>query len=83
LFTAFVSDRLEALAFEPGELDAVRGVGDLEVEDGPDEGEAAGLAGEPADHLGAAFDLAERQQDEGFEIATASHVEALTIATAM
>jgi hypothetical protein len=35
-------------------------VGDGEVEHGPDEREAAGLAGEAADHLGAAFDLAER-----------------------
>jgi hypothetical protein len=43
-----------------GELDAVGGVGDVEVEDGPDEGQAAGLAGEAADHFGAAFDLAER-----------------------
>jgi hypothetical protein len=55
-----VSDPVEALAFELGELDAVGGVGDVEVEDGPDEGEAAGLAGEAADQLGAAFDLAER-----------------------
>ena len=30
------------------------------VEHGPDEREAAGLAGEAADHLGAAFDLGER-----------------------
>jgi len=35
-------------------------VGDEEVEDGPDEGEAAFLAGEPAHHLGSPFDLAER-----------------------
>jgi hypothetical protein len=56
----FVSDRLEALALELGEFDAVGGVGDVEVEDGPDEGEAAGLAGEPADQLGAALGLAER-----------------------
>jgi hypothetical protein len=48
------------LAFELAESDAVLGVGDGEVEDGPDEGEAAGLAGEAADHLGAAFDLGER-----------------------
>src|SRR4051794_16888768 len=33
---------------------------DVEVKDRPDECEAAGLAREPADHLGAAFDLAER-----------------------
>jgi hypothetical protein len=48
---------LEVLAFELGELDAVGGVADVEVEDGPDEGEAAGLAGEAADHLGAPLDL--------------------------
>jgi hypothetical protein len=35
-------------------------VGDVEVKDSPDEREAAGLAGEAADHLGAAFDLGER-----------------------
>jgi hypothetical protein len=35
-------------------------VGDVEVERGPDEREAAGLAGEAADHLGAPFDLGER-----------------------
>jgi hypothetical protein len=36
------------LAFELAESDAVLGVGDVEVEDGPDEGEAAGLAGAAA-----------------------------------
>jgi hypothetical protein len=56
---SFVSDPLEALAFEFAEPDAVGGVGDVEVEHGPDEGEATGLAGEAADHLGAAFDLAQ------------------------
>src|SRR4051794_3425646 len=60
LVVSFVSGSLELLAFELGELDAVSGVADVEVEDRPDEGEAAGLAGEAADHLGAAFDLAER-----------------------
>src|SRR5207302_9573040 len=50
---------LEALALELGELDAVGGVADVEVKDGPDEGETAGLAREPADDLGAALDLAE------------------------
>src|SRR5215218_6765472 len=57
---AFISDPLEALAVELAEPDAVGLVGDVEVEDGPDEREAAGLAGEPADHLRASFDLAER-----------------------
>jgi hypothetical protein len=33
------------LVFELAELDAVLGVGDVEVEDGPDEHVAAGLAG--------------------------------------
>src|SRR3954452_3312683 len=54
----------ERLTLELGELDAVGGVGDVEVEDGPDEGEAAGLAGEAADDLGAAFDLAERSLEQ-------------------
>jgi hypothetical protein len=44
-----VADVLEALAFELGELDGVGGVADVEVKDGPDEREAAGLAGEAAD----------------------------------
>jgi hypothetical protein len=39
-------------------------VGDVEVEDGPDEREAAGLAAEAADHLGAAFDLGERPLEQ-------------------
>jgi len=60
VFTAFVSDPLEALALEFGELDAVGGVADVEVKHGPDEREAAGLAGEAADHLGAPLDLAQR-----------------------
>jgi hypothetical protein len=41
-----VSHGLWALALELGELDAVGGVGDVEVEYGPDEREAAGLAGD-------------------------------------
>src|SRR3954449_8253684 len=55
-----VSGALEVLALELGELDAVGGVADVEIEDGPDERQAARLAGEAADHLGAQFDLAER-----------------------
>jgi hypothetical protein len=47
------------LAVELREPDAVGLVSDQEVEHGPDEGEAAVLAGEPAHHLGATFDLAE------------------------
>jgi hypothetical protein len=46
------------LVFELAEPDAIGGVADVEVEHGPDQGEAAGLAGEAADHLGAPFDLA-------------------------
>src|SRR3954449_4686811 len=64
LVVSVVSGSLEVLAFELGELDAVGGVADVEVKDGPDEREAAGLAGEPADHLGAAFDLAERSFEQ-------------------
>jgi hypothetical protein len=39
-------------------------VGDVELEDGPDEGEAAGLAGEAADHLGAVFHRGERPSEQ-------------------
>ena len=39
LFVSVVSDPLEVLAFELGEVDAVGGVGDVEVEHGPDERE--------------------------------------------
>jgi len=52
--------RLRLWRSSHGELDAVRGVADVEVEDGPDERQAGGLAGEAADHLGTAFDLTER-----------------------
>ena len=44
-FGAFVAHPLEALAVELVEVDAVGLVGDEEVEDGPDEREAAGFAG--------------------------------------
>jgi hypothetical protein len=61
---AFVSQAAQALAFELGELDAVGGVGDVEIEYGPDEREAACLAGEAADDLRAALDLAERALEQ-------------------
>src|SRR4030095_13874331 len=64
LFTARASDPAQVLAFELAEPDAVLGVGDVEVKDGPDEREAAGLAGEAADHRGAAFDLGERSFEQ-------------------
>src|SRR3954469_1177234 len=54
-----VSDAVEPLAVELGEPDAVGLVSDEEIEDGPDEGEAAVLAGEPTHHLRAPFDFAE------------------------
>src|SRR5215207_5539029 len=54
-----VSDAVEPLAVEFGESDAVGLVGDRQIQDGPDQCQAAGLAGEPAHHLGAPFDLAE------------------------
>ena len=60
LLGAVVFRSFEVLAVERGEVDAVGLVSDQEVEHGPDEGEAAGLAGEAAHHFGAAFDLAER-----------------------
>jgi hypothetical protein len=59
VIVALIAKPLEVLAFELGELDAVGGVADVEVKYGPDEREAAGLAGEAADDLGAALDLAE------------------------
>src|SRR5579885_2563770 len=49
---------LDPLAVEVVEADAV-GAGDDEVEDRPAEGEAAGLAGEAADHLRPSLHLAE------------------------
>ena len=52
------------LAVKRGEVDAVGLVSDQQVEHGPDQGEAAGLAGEAAHHLGAAFDLAERALEQ-------------------
>ena len=52
------------MAFELVEADSVLGVGEVDVEHGPDEREAAGLAGEPADHLGASLDLAERSLEQ-------------------
>jgi hypothetical protein len=39
-------------------------VGEVEVEHGPDEGEAAGLAREAADDLGVAFDLGQRSFEQ-------------------
>jgi hypothetical protein len=61
---SLVSRPIELLAVELGELDAVGGVGDVEVKDGPDKRQAAGLAGEAADDLGAPFDLAERSLEQ-------------------
>ncbi len=55
-----VLDAVEVLAVDVGEGGAVAGVAEEQVEDCPDRGDAAGLAGEAADHLGASFDLAER-----------------------
>src|SRR4051812_38093000 len=59
-----VADALEVAAFEFGEPDAVGGVADVEVQHRPDEGQAAGLAGEAADHLSAALDLTERALEQ-------------------
>ena len=64
LLGAVVSRSFEALAVERVEVDAVGLMGDQQVEHGPDQGEAAGLAGEAAHHLGAAFDLAERALEQ-------------------
>jgi hypothetical protein len=54
-----VFDSVEVLAVDVGEGGAVAGVAEEQVEHGPDERQAAGLAGEAADHLGPSFDLAE------------------------
>src|SRR5438132_533456 len=64
LIIALVSHPPEPLALELSELDAVGGVADVEIKHGPDQREAAGLAREPADHLGAALDLAERSLEQ-------------------
>ena len=55
-----VFDSVEVFAVDVGEGRAVAGVAEEQVEYRPDEREAAGLAGEPPDRLGASFDLAER-----------------------
>jgi hypothetical protein len=54
---ALVAGSFEALAIKCGEVDAVGLVSDQQVKHGPNESEAAGLAGEPARHLGATLDL--------------------------
>ena len=46
MLVVLVADAVEVLAVELREVDAVRLGGDEEVEDGPDWGEAAVLAGE-------------------------------------
>src|SRR3954447_3041664 len=60
-----VAGAVEVLAIELGEADAVGFVGDQQVQDGPDERQAAVFAGEAAHHLGAAFDLAQRSLQHG------------------
>jgi hypothetical protein len=55
-----VLDSVEVLAVDVGERGAVAGVAEEQVGDRPDERQAAGLAGEPADRFGAPADLAER-----------------------
>jgi len=59
-FGLLVFDSVEVLAVQVGERGSVAGVVEEQVEDGPDHGEAAGLAGESADDFGAPADLAER-----------------------
>ena len=54
-----VLDAVEVLAVDVGERRAVAGVAEEQVEHGPDEREAAGLAGEPAHHFRAPADLTE------------------------
>jgi hypothetical protein len=64
LFIVLVSHPGEALAVELVEADAVGLVGDQQVEHGPDEREAALLAGEAAHHLGPPLDFAERALEQ-------------------
>jgi hypothetical protein len=59
-----ISGAVESLAVELGEADAVGLVGDEEIQDGLDQGEAAVLAGEAAHHLCALFDFAERSLEQ-------------------
>jgi hypothetical protein len=59
-----VFDSVEVLAVDFGEGGAVAGVAEEQVEHRLYEREAAALAGEAADHLGASFDLAERSLEE-------------------
>jgi hypothetical protein len=61
---AFVSHALEVLTVDLGEPDAVGLAGDVEIEDRPDEREAAVLAAEPAHHLGPSLHLAERALEQ-------------------
>jgi hypothetical protein len=59
-----VARSFEVLPVQGGEVDAVGLVSDQQVEHGPDQSQAAGLAGEAAHHLRAAFDLAERPLEQ-------------------
>src|ERR1700732_531434 len=59
-----MTEPVELLAVDVGELDPVAGVVDLEVEHGPDEREAALLAREPPDHLRPSLHLAERPLEQ-------------------
>jgi hypothetical protein len=59
-----VLDSVEVLAVDVGERRTVAGVAEEQVEDRPDEGEAAALAREAADHFGASADLAKRSLEE-------------------
>src|SRR5829696_7023909 len=59
-----VAKPVKPLAADLGELDPVAGVVDLQVEDRPDEREAALLAGEPSDHLRPSLHLAERSLEQ-------------------
>jgi len=64
LLVALVARSFESLAVERVEVDAVGLVSDEQVEDGPDEGEAAALAGEATHHLRPTFDLTERSLEQ-------------------
>jgi hypothetical protein len=79
LLGAVVARSFEALAFERVEVDPVGLVGDEQVEHGPDQGQAAGLAGEAAHHLSASFDLAERALEAVGKVRDAARREQLAL----
>jgi hypothetical protein len=63
-FSVGVSHAGEALAFVLAKPHAVFGVDEVDTKHAPGQGDAADLAGEAADDLGAAFDLSQRSSQQ-------------------